>query len=1485
VGPSPSGEQNRQLALALSSFAARTIPDDFSALEQFLSERTDSPWAPVLLFNLGVDYSHTGWFSKALAAWEKAWPLLKDSTDLRTKAIADRAAGELAMMYGRFGQTDELAAFLSSLEGRVFAGPATEKITGAREGLWSMRNRPSQAFRCGPIALDRIRASQDAKAACDLLIYHSRSTTNGYSLAQLARLSYDLGMHYQMVRRLPKSALPVPSVVHLKVGHYAALVKEAGGNFLLQDPTFGSGASIWVSPRALEEEASGLFLVPEAGGLPSGFRAVSEAEGARVWGRGSTGQSDQDADTPDDKEDDDDKPCKGMAAHSIHLMLVSLNIKDSPVGYSPPVGPAVRLLATYNQREAGQPAVFSYSNLGPKWTFNWLAYITDNPGAPGGDVKYYTDGGGSLPFSGFDNNSQTYSSQLKSQALLKRTSPTSYEMLFRDGSKRIFSQPDSAGGISRRVFMTALVDPYGNRVSIFYDAGFRIIAVQDAIGQATSFLYQDPRDELRITKVVDPFGRQAQLEYDASGRLSSIQDCIGLVSSFAYDAGTFIQAMTTPYGTTAFAYGETGAGSDRNRWLEVTYPTAEKERVEYSETGHGIPIQDPASTVPQGLLSLNYFLNLRQTAYWNRGAYPAYLADTNSYSKAHVYHWLHSPDFSTATGVLESEKLVLESRVWYNYPGQVNQIVVGTSSRPSVIGRVLDDGTTQLRRFGYNAIGNVTNSIDPVGRSITYIYSPDLIDLLEVRQTTGTNNELLARYLYNSQHLRVAVWDAAGQMTTNTYNSCGQLLTTSDPLGETRTFSYNTDGYLLSIDGTLPGTNDVASFTYDSCGRLSSKRDADGYILKYAYDDLDRPTRITYPDNTSVDYYYYKLDRNKSRDRQGRVLNYTHDALRRLSTTQDALKRTTTFQYCGCGAVSAVIDSMGRKTLLEYDVQGRLSAIQYPDGARKIYNYESTTSRLLSTADQLGQFKLYVYNLDDTLASLSYANTKKPTPTVTFTYDACYKRRTSMQDGIGMTTWMYHPAGTVGALQPALVRGPWPDTVVTYKYDVVGRLKSRKINEMEQVYSYDAAGRPISELNALGGFQFDYDGATYRVVQVTYPNGQKAHYDYFNDVGDHRLKQIISTNPDNKLLSRFTYGYDRNGNITNWIQETGSTMEEWRIASDEGDQLLDVTIAKSGTNISNYKYEYDLAGNRIRESINDVSQAYSYNSVNQLLYASDETATNVRYEWDAEQRLVAVVSGLGRSEFYYDGLGRRARIVEKTAAHGQSDFRYVWCDLKLCEEQRSDGAIVTRFFEAGEQFQGTNTFYVLDHLGSVRQLIDAHGQSLRTLNYDPYGRLSYFGAGESPRRGFTGHLYHSPSGLLLAPYRAYSPEIGRWLSRDLSDEPRVDPGPGGVVSEVGEPNLYLYTGNAPVTFVDRLGLKRTCPECYREYHACTDANIVSYWDCIGRFNGQTCPRCSGTRCVYYPNVDELSAAAYCGSVMGASDFVCALGWYICLGLK
>src|SRR5262249_51211367 len=150
------------------------------------------------------------------------------------------------------------------------------KITGAREGLWNMQNRPAISFKCGPLALSRIKLATDPKHPAMDVILNSASTQKGFSLTQVTDLSKKIGLNYQMAFRQPGGDFIVPSVVHWKVGHYAAMLRREGDRYLLEDPTFGN--TVWATRQALDQETSGYFLIP-SGPLPKGWRTVEVKEG------------------------------------------------------------------------------------------------------------------------------------------------------------------------------------------------------------------------------------------------------------------------------------------------------------------------------------------------------------------------------------------------------------------------------------------------------------------------------------------------------------------------------------------------------------------------------------------------------------------------------------------------------------------------------------------------------------------------------------------------------------------------------------------------------------------------------------------------------------------------------------------------------------------------------------------------------------------------------------------------------------------------------------------------------------------------------------------------------------------------------------------------------------------------------------------------------------------------------------------------------
>jgi hypothetical protein len=645
IGGDPTPSENAALATALLDYVKRSGLEDFSNLTRFLEANPRSPWNAAILTNLGLEYYRSGRYSKAIEAWRQAWELGKTATatELKGIALANRAVGELAYMYTRLGRVTELVALLKSVEGRVFCGPATERIAGAREGLWNMHNRPEISFRCGPLALHRIMLSSHQDDPQSELIDATASTQKGFSLHQVAELSCRLGLDYQMAFRDKGSAfIIVPAVVHFKLGHFAAMIRREGDRYLLQDPTFKD--DVWVTKETLEAEASGYFLVPP-GELPEGWRTVKSTEAEAAWGKGFVPNGPDDP-GPCDDTSDPCKSCKGMAVARVHLLNVSLNINDEPIGYSPPVGPAVRFTVRYNQRDTVSPSIFKYSNFGNKWTFDWLAYIIDNPSVPQADVIHYMMGGGIRRFTGFyemgaisDPTTRVgvYAFQKLDQTKLfrkeeeiRRPDGTKeirifYEMISPDGSKKIFDHPDVViSGTAeppsfRRIFLTKLIDPFGNAISLEYDAtggGVRVVAIEDAIGQKSTISYGHPPDGFKITRITDPFGRFATFHYDDSNRLDLITDVMDFTSKFTYkpEESDFISAMETPYGVTKFdnkprdELSLEGEGRT-TRSLKITYPDGDRELVEFRQDKPlGIPVMDPWESVPGDMATRNNYL-------------------------------------------------------------------------------------------------------------------------------------------------------------------------------------------------------------------------------------------------------------------------------------------------------------------------------------------------------------------------------------------------------------------------------------------------------------------------------------------------------------------------------------------------------------------------------------------------------------------------------------------------------------------------------------------------------------------------------------------------------------------------------------------------------------------------------------------------------------------------------------------------------------
>lgn len=1178
----PVAGENAALAKALVEYKqklgkglGRNV-DDFSALTAFLGEYPKSRWRASVELNLGLARWEAGYLSEALANWQSAWELAKNEKNEKDekgqlqKAVADRAVSELLMQYARLGRMEELKKYFALVKGRPMFGSNEQRVDGAQIGLSCMENTPEEAFKCGPYALNTLFNMDRKEKVKNELVEKFPSTKKGTNLAQLKQLAQKMGLKYQVAKRAPGAVFVVPSLMHWKVGHFAAIRSLENGRYRITDPTFDVSSNFSASLKALESESDGYFMIPE-GPLPKGWTAVDTAEAETVWGRGDSNGFD-----PNDKTSNCPKSgepsCKGMPVSSAFSMNATLNIVDTPLGYSPPVGPAVNHKVNYNHLEANQPGTFTFTNLGENWSYEWVSYLTLD-GSNNATVR--VRGGGAEVYT-YNNVSSPYPNpDLLSQAKLVVIGTDHYERRLPNGSIEVYDQPDGSG----RVFLSEVIDPQSNSILLQYDANYRLTTVTDAIGQVSTVTYVSNTSGnsgfYKIASISDPFSRNCSFTYNSGNtRLVAITDMMAMSSQFAYDpSSSFINMMTTPYGSYSYYWFSTvWSGKTLIRGLQTTYP-------------------DGTNSVMQTNVG-NY-----KSYFWDRHALELYPYDPGlpKYDNAVTYIWLQDNTTSKIErSVMSSFKKPDEGDYLYTYASQPDSQSVGPINKPTTVRFVNQNWTYQ-----YNSIGNMTQSVDPISRRFDYVYESNGVDLKEVKNTTGSNLEYVAQFLsYNSQHLPATYRDASGRDTAYTYNTAGQVLTITDANSNVTTMTYDGDGYLTEIDGPMSGSEDITTFAYDAFGRLESITNSEGYTVDYEYDAMDRVTKVSYPDSTTEETVYDRLDAVMEKDRIGRWTKREFDSLRQMVAVVDPLGRKTQYDWCSCGALSSLIDPSGRTTTWGHNISGKITSKTYPDGSKTTYTYNLAGLVDVRT-DALSQRTIHQYTADLKVSQIQYGSAINQTSNVIFTYDTNFPRPKTVQNDWGTITYNYNScitttSGTTtgGGKISSITNNVMASSGITYSYDLLGRVTNRSINTTANPidWTYDAMSRVTSEVNNLGTFNYAYinnpGGASKgdtRIESISYPNGQVSKFSYFPTTLDERLRQISNLKSTGAVLSQFNYSYNPAGEITQWgqIQNNGSNC--YNLGYDEAGQLTTALVSpghSSATALNQYLYGYDLASNR-----------------------------------------------------------------------------------------------------------------------------------------------------------------------------------------------------------------------------------------------------------------------------------------------------------------
>jgi len=202
-----------------------------------------------------------------------------------------------------------------------------------------------------------------------------------------------------------------------------------------------------------------------------------------------------------------------VAGHGVPLWAMtptSMNLfmKDIPLWYTPPYGPAVEFRMSYNSLDTtSRPADF-----GPKWNLNYHSFCVCDDLYQIVDV--YMPDGGIYPY---ETNTITggYIAPARSFNTLTNLVDGGYQLTFPDGTIYTYTQQNSLN--TSQWLLTQVTDRYGQTLTLHYADdpvwGTQLISVEDALSQSSTLEYNDAG---LIQSITDPFGRSTTMDYDYS---------------------------------------------------------------------------------------------------------------------------------------------------------------------------------------------------------------------------------------------------------------------------------------------------------------------------------------------------------------------------------------------------------------------------------------------------------------------------------------------------------------------------------------------------------------------------------------------------------------------------------------------------------------------------------------------------------------------------------------------------------------------------------------------------------------------------------------------------------------------------------------------------------------------------------------------------------------------------------------------------------
>ena len=666
-----------------------------------------------------------------------------------------------------------------------------------------------------------------------------------------------------------------------------------------------------------------------------------------------------------------------------------------------------------------------------------------------------------------------------------------------------------------------IVDPNGNMITI---------TRRDTNGTAGP-----------LTRVESSNGRYINFTLDASGRVTQATDNLGRSYTYTYDASGRLSTVTDPLqGVRTYTYDVS------NRLATITNPRSIQQ------------------------LAIQYDANGR--------------VNTQTFADSNTYTYNFTVVNGKVTVAEATDQRGKVRRVEFNSAGYITKSIAayGTADAQQAIfsldtnGQILSitDALNRVTAYTYDGFGNrltvtkLSGTVDQV--TTTYTYASDGS---HVQTVTDPLNHTTT-YGYDSRGNVTSVTDALNHVTSFTRDAQGRTLTRTDPLNHTWTYAYAGPD-LVSITDPL---SRVTRIFPDEVGRAITAQDPLGNFTTYDYDKLDRLTKVTEPNGSTIQFGFDAASNTTNHlDQNNNTTTYTFNNLNLVASKTDALLHAGSFLYAANGKLSQVTDRKGQVSGISYDNLSRVSQIGFGATVANPTAYTSTigytydsSNRATQIADSVGGTITRTY---DGLDRLSQEQTAEGT--VSYIYDAASRRSTMTVAGQSTVNYTWDNADRLTQIQQGT-------DVIAFVYDNAGRRTSTTLaNGVVMTYGYDNANQLTSTTytqgqTTLGDLTYTYDDSGRR-IRVS---------GSFARVG---LPAAISSaiyNANNQLTSwaGTTHTYDLNGNLTG----NGTNTYVWNARN----QLDSISGAVTASFI------YDGLGRRKSKTIGSTQTGFLYDGLN-----------------------------------------------------------------------------------------------------------------------------------------------------------------------------------------------------------------------------------------------------------------------------------------------